>query len=72
VPKPGAFADLADLQPLAIWDGVLARTADGDGLTLAVVELDLNPVIAQPAGCVVVDARVRVRRPERIVRAKTW
>jgi acetyl coenzyme A synthetase (ADP forming)-like protein len=39
---------------------------------LAVVELDLNPVIAQPAGCVVVDARVRVRRPERIVRAKTW
>jgi len=38
----------------------------------AVAELDLNPVIAQPKGCVVVDARVRVRRPERLARAKTW
>ena len=38
----------------------------------AVVELDLNPVIAQPDACVVVDARVRVRHPERTVRAKTW
>jgi acetyl coenzyme A synthetase (ADP forming)-like protein len=38
----------------------------------AVAELDLNPVIARPEGCVVVDARVRVRRPERIARAKTW
>ncbi len=38
----------------------------------AVVELDLNPVIAQPDACVVVDVRVRVRHPERTVRAKTW
>jgi acetate---CoA ligase (ADP-forming) len=38
----------------------------------AVAELDLNPVFAQPGGCVAVDARVRVHRPERIVRAKTW
>jgi acetyl coenzyme A synthetase (ADP forming)-like protein len=38
----------------------------------AVAELDLNPVIAQPSGCVVVDARVRIRRPERVARAKTW
>jgi acetyl coenzyme A synthetase (ADP forming)-like protein len=38
----------------------------------AVAELDLNPVFAQSDGCVVVDARVRVRRPERVVRAKTW
>ena len=38
----------------------------------AVVELDLNPVIAQPDACVAVDARVRVRHPERTVRAKTW
>jgi acyl-CoA synthetase (NDP forming) len=38
----------------------------------AVVELDLNPVIAQPDGCLAVDARVRVRHPERLVRAKTW
>jgi acetate---CoA ligase (ADP-forming) len=38
----------------------------------AVAELDLNPVIAHPQGCVAVDARVRVRPPERAVRAKTW
>jgi acetate---CoA ligase (ADP-forming) len=35
-------------------------------------ELDLNPVIAGPDGCVVVDARVRVA-PQRTARpAKTW
>jgi acyl-CoA synthetase (NDP forming) len=38
----------------------------------AVVELDVNPLIARADGCVVVDARVRVRRPERPVRVKTW
>jgi acetyl coenzyme A synthetase (ADP forming)-like protein len=38
----------------------------------AVAELDLNPVLALPDGCVAVDARVRVRRPERQARAKTW
>jgi acetate---CoA ligase (ADP-forming) len=38
----------------------------------AVVELDLNPVIARPDGCVAVDARVRVRQPEPVIRAKTW
>ena len=37
-----------------------------------VAELDLNPILAGPAGCVAVDARVRVRaqRPER--RIKGW
>ncbi len=35
-------------------------------------ELDLNPVLARPDGCLAVDARARVRRPERITRAKTW
>ena len=38
----------------------------------AVAELDLNPVLALPERCVAVDARVRVRRPELGVRAKTW
>jgi acetyl coenzyme A synthetase (ADP forming)-like protein len=38
----------------------------------AVVELDVNPLIARADGCVVVDARVRVRRHERPVRVKTW
>jgi acetate---CoA ligase (ADP-forming) len=37
-----------------------------------VAELDLNPVIASPEGCVAVDARVRVRRSETPPRTKTW
>jgi acyl-CoA synthetase (NDP forming) len=38
----------------------------------AVAELDLNPVLALPEGCVAVDARVRVQRPEPLARAKSW
>jgi acyl-CoA synthetase (NDP forming) len=37
-----------------------------------VTELDLNPVIASPEGCVAVDARIRVRRPDPPTRTKTW
>ena len=37
-----------------------------------VAELDLNPVLGLPSGCVAVDARVRVREAERSARAKTW
>ena len=37
-----------------------------------VAELDLNPVIGRPEGCVVVDARVRVSRPRSPARSKTW
>ena len=37
-----------------------------------VAELDLNPVLARPDGCVALDARVRLRRPERAARLKTW
>jgi acetyl coenzyme A synthetase (ADP forming)-like protein len=37
-----------------------------------VAELDLNPVIAGPDGCVVVDARVRARRSEPVPRIKSW
>ena len=37
-----------------------------------VAELDLNPVIARPDGCIVVDARVRVAPPARVTSAKTW
>jgi acetyl coenzyme A synthetase (ADP forming)-like protein len=47
----------------------LARLAEELG---EVAELDLNPVIALPEGCMTVDARVRVKRPERVARAKTW
>jgi len=38
----------------------------------AVVELDLNPVLGLAEGCVAVDARIRIRRPEAVARAKTW
>ncbi|HET7567767.1 MAG TPA: GNAT family N-acetyltransferase [Gaiellaceae bacterium] len=35
-------------------------------------ELDLNPVLALPARCVAVDARVRIAKPTVQRRAKTW
>lgn len=38
----------------------------------AVAELDLNPVLALPDGCVAVDARVRVCAPGAVARAKSW
>jgi acetate---CoA ligase (ADP-forming) len=37
-----------------------------------VVELDLNPVIAGPDGCVVVDARLRIAAPTKRLGPKTW
>jgi len=37
-----------------------------------VAELDLNPVIAGPDGCVAVDARVRLRPPPAARGPKTW
>jgi acetyl coenzyme A synthetase (ADP forming)-like protein len=37
-----------------------------------VAELDLNPVIASPGGCVAVDARARVCRSSAAPRTKTW
>jgi acyl-CoA synthetase (NDP forming) len=37
-----------------------------------VSELDLNPVLALPNGCVAVDVRVRLSRPEARSRAKSW
>ncbi len=59
----------ADAEALA--DLVLRLARLGDDFP-AVAELDLNPVLALPDRCVAVDARVRVRRPERSVRTKTW
>ncbi|MDX6465280.1 MAG: hypothetical protein QOI27_320, partial [Gaiellaceae bacterium] len=37
-----------------------------------VSELDLNPVLARPEGCVAVDARIRITRPSSVASAKTW
>jgi len=36
-----------------------------------VAELDLNPVIARPNGCIAVDARVRLRRLAATASSKT-
>jgi acetate---CoA ligase (ADP-forming) len=47
----------------------LARLADE---IPEVAELDLNPVLGLPQGCVALDARVRVRPAERSPNAKTW
>ena len=68
---------------VAGWRG--AAPADQEALTDAVhrlaqlvddhpevAELDLNPLIAGPDGCVAVDARVRVRRAAVTSRLKTW
>jgi len=38
----------------------------------AVAELDLNPILAFPDGCVVVDARVRIAHPASQARLKSW
>jgi acyl-CoA synthetase (NDP forming) len=55
----------------ALVDLVLRLSRLADDLP-EVAELDLNPVIAGPDGCIVVDARVRVRAPEPATRLKTW
>jgi acyl-CoA synthetase (NDP forming) len=55
----------------ALVDLVLRLARLGDDLP-AVAELDLNPVLGLPDGCVAVDARVHVRTPDALVRAKSW
>jgi acyl-CoA synthetase (NDP forming) len=55
----------------ALVDLVLRLARLGDDLP-AVAELDLNPVLGLPDGCVAVDARVHVRTPDAVVRAKSW
>jgi len=59
----------ASVGPLT--DLVLRLARLGEDLP-AVAELDLNPVLALPDRCVVVDARVRVTHPETLARPKTW
>ena len=55
----------------ALEDLVLRLSRLGEELP-EIAELDLNPVIAGPDGCVAVDARVRLERAPREARAKTW
>jgi quercetin dioxygenase-like cupin family protein len=41
------LADLADLDAIQVWDGVVARRVQGDRLTVAVVELAPNAVVPE-------------------------
>lgn len=42
-----AFADLDGLGPIDIWDGVRARTVDGEQCCFGVVELDPNSIVPE-------------------------
>jgi acyl-CoA synthetase (NDP forming) len=55
----------------ALADVVLRVARLADDLP-EVAELDLNPVIARPDGCVVVDARARIGPPPPTARLKSW
>jgi acetyl coenzyme A synthetase (ADP forming)-like protein len=55
----------------ALADLLLRLSAMGDDLP-ELVELDLNPVIALPDGCVVVDSRARVATAQTRQSPKTW
>lgn len=41
------FAELAEVAPHVIWDGVLGRTVQGENATLAVIELDPGAVVPE-------------------------
>ena len=44
-----AFGDLAQIAPLPIWTGIVARSVSGDRITLAIVELDAGAIVAEHA-----------------------
>jgi acyl-CoA synthetase (NDP forming) len=67
----GGFRGAAAADTAAVTDLLLRVGRLVDDLP-EVAELDLNPVIAGPDGCVVVDARVRVAPPLKSAGAKTW
>jgi quercetin dioxygenase-like cupin family protein len=41
------LADLADLAPIQVWDGVVARRVQGERLTIAVVELAPDSIVPE-------------------------
>ena len=41
------LVDLADLTPIRVWEGVLARRVQGERITLAVVELGPNAIVPE-------------------------
>jgi quercetin dioxygenase-like cupin family protein len=43
----GALDDLAALRPFRVWDGVIARSVDGERVAFAVVELEPSTVVPE-------------------------
>lgn len=43
----GALADFSTLDLIRVWDGVVARTVEGERLSLAVVELESSSVVPE-------------------------
>ena len=41
------LVELAEMTPIQVWDGVVARRVQGDQLTLAIVELAPNAVVPE-------------------------
>lgn len=41
------LADLADIAPIQVWEGIRARRVQGDKVTLAIVELDPDAVVPE-------------------------
>jgi acyl-CoA synthetase (NDP forming) len=67
----GGFRGTPPADRRAVADVLLRIACLADDLP-EVAELDLNPVIADPSGCVVVDARARVAPPPTTRLLKTW
>ena len=60
------LVDLADLPPIPVWEGVIARRVQGERLTLAVVELAPNAIVPEhrhpnEQNGVVIQGRVLIR-----------
>jgi unsaturated pyranuronate lyase len=43
----GALDDLAGLEPFRVWDGVVARSVDGERVGFAVVELEPSTIVPE-------------------------
>jgi quercetin dioxygenase-like cupin family protein len=43
----GAIDDLAAMEPFKVWEGVVARSVEGERLNLAIVELEPSSVVPQ-------------------------
>lgn len=67
----GGFRGAPAADEEAVVDLLLRLSLLADDLP-EVAELDLNPVLALPHGCLAVNARVRVAPPARTRRLKTW